>query len=77
MASIQSKTGKSGKKTYYVVVSFTGRHKWIRAGSQRDAKLLRREIESMEESKRLEKLGLSRRNKRIDCMSSDNLDIWV
>ena len=65
MASIQSKKGKNSKKTYYVVVCLRGRHKWIRAGSIRDAKILKREIDSMEESRRLEKLGISGRQKRI------------
>lgn len=33
MPSIQFKKSKSGKRTYYVVVSFKGKHKWIWAGS--------------------------------------------
>ncbi len=31
MASVQSKKNKSGKKTYFVVVSIGGGRKWIRA----------------------------------------------
>jgi len=42
MASIQSKTGISGKKTHYVVLCIQGKHKWIKAGSQKDAKILKR-----------------------------------
>jgi hypothetical protein len=66
MASIQSKKGKSGKKTHYVVISHRGGHKWIKAGSLRDAKILKKEIESLENSKRMEKLGLSANDIRID-----------
>ena len=66
MASIQAKSGKKGKKTYYVVVSYHGKHKWLKAGSLKDAKILKREIESLENSKRMEKLGLTGRHKRID-----------
>ena len=66
MASIQSKKGKSGKKTHYVVISHRGGHKWIKAGSPRDAKILKKEIESLENSKRMEKLGLSTHDIRID-----------
>lgn len=66
MASIQSKNTKSGKKTHFVVVSVGGRHKWIRAGTMAEAKVLKREIESLENSKRLEKLGFSVKEKRID-----------
>lgn len=74
MASIQSKSGKSGKKTYYVVLSIGGRHKWIRAGSLKDAKILKREIESLEESKRFEKLGIARKEKRIDDFFREYLE---
>lgn len=66
MPSIQFKKSKTGKRTYYVVVSFKGKHKWIRAGSQKDARELKRKIDSLENSKRLEKLGLSPLDKRID-----------
>ena len=40
MASIHSQKGKSGKKTYHVVVSHRRSHKWLRAGTLKDAKLL-------------------------------------
>ncbi|MCK5125567.1 MAG: tyrosine-type recombinase/integrase [candidate division Zixibacteria bacterium] len=66
MPSIQFKKSKTGKKTYYVVVSFQGKHKWIKAGTQKEAKELKRKVESMENSQRLEKLGLVSKNKRID-----------
>jgi len=58
MASIQPKKGKAGKKTYYVVICHRGVHKWVKAGTLRDAKTLKKEIESLENSKRMEKLGL-------------------
>ena len=66
MASMQSKTGKSGKRTYYVVVSHQGKHKWLKAGTAKDAKILKKQIESMEEAKRVEKLGFAGRDRRID-----------
>lgn len=59
MASIQSNKGKAGKKTYYVVICHRGGHKWVKAGTLRDAKILKREIESLENSKQMEKLGLT------------------
>lgn len=74
MASVQYKKGKNGKRTYYVVVSLGGRHKWIRAGSIREAKILKREVESMEESRKREKLGLVSRQKRIDGFLQEYLD---
>lgn len=49
-----------------MVIAHHGRRKWIKAGSLKDARILKREIESMEESRRLEKLGLANRDKRID-----------
>jgi integrase len=66
MASIQSKEKVSGKKTFYVVISHRGGHKWIKAGNLRGAKILKKEIESLENSKRVEKLGLSANDIRID-----------
>jgi integrase len=66
MASIQSKKGRNGKKTYYVVVSLQGKHKWIRAGTQQQAKILKKDIESLQDSQKIEKLGLTRTEKRID-----------
>lgn len=66
MASIQSKKNKSGKKTYFVVVPMGDGRKWIRAGTLPEAKALKRELESMENSRRLELLGLSPKKKRID-----------
>jgi integrase len=66
MASIQSKKTKSGKRTYYVVVSQDGRHKWLRAGGLHAAKAMKREVESMQDSERLERLGFGKRERRID-----------
>ena len=59
MASIQSNKDKAGKKTYYVVICHRGGHKWVKAGTLRDAKISKREIESLENSKQMEKLGLT------------------
>ena len=74
MASIQFKKSKSGKKIYYVVVSLKGRHKWIKAGSQKDAKILKKHIESIAESERFEKLGFTSRDIRIDDFFQDYLN---
>lgn len=74
MASIHFKTGKFRKKTYYVVVSFGSKRKWIKAGTLQDAKLLKKNIEGMAESERLEKLGISPREKRIDDVFQEFLD---
>ena len=74
MASIQSKKGKAGKKTYYVVICHQGGHKWVKAGTLRDAKILKKEIESLENSKRMEKLGLVGRHKRIDSFFQEYAD---
>jgi hypothetical protein len=41
MASIHAKVDKQGKKTYYVVVSCQGRHKWLKAGSYTEARRLK------------------------------------
>jgi integrase len=68
MASIQFKKSLKGQKIYYVVVCLRGRHKWIKAGSQKDAKELKRKIESMENAQRLEKLGFSPLDKRVDAL---------
>ena len=50
MASILYKTGKNHKKTYYVVISRQGQKKWVRAGTLNNARILKRVIESMQES---------------------------
>jgi len=47
---------------------------WIRAGSQKDARELKRKIEFLENSKRLEKLGLSPLDKRIDYFFQEYSD---
>jgi hypothetical protein len=56
------------------VICHRGSHKWIKAGTQQDAKILKREIESRENSKRVEKLGLSGRQKRIDDFCQEYAD---
>ena len=66
MASIQHKVGKKGKKTYYVVVSLRGKHRWFKAGTQQAAMILKKDIESLHDSERMEKLGIASKDKRID-----------
>ncbi|MCD6163784.1 MAG: site-specific integrase [candidate division Zixibacteria bacterium] len=66
MASIQFKKNKTGKKTYYVVVSYNSKHKWLKAGALSDAKKLKKQIESLEKSQQMEKLGLTNSTIRID-----------
>ncbi len=74
MASIQSKKAKSGKNTYYVVVCIQGKHKWLKAGTKKDAIQLKKQIESMENSKRIEKLGIVSKNIRIDLFFQEYAD---
>jgi len=74
MASIQFKKSRTGKKTYYVVVSYSGKHKWIKAGTQKEARILKRQIESLENSQRMEKLGLVSETKRIDDLFQEYAD---
>ncbi len=66
MASIQFKKSAAGKKIYYVVVSNRARRKWIKAGNQKNAKYLKKQIEALEETQRIEKLGFSSNEMRID-----------
>ena len=66
MASIQYKMSKNGKKVYYVVESLSGRRKWIKAGSAQDAQRLKRQLEALEKSQRIERLGLTQTRIRID-----------
>ncbi len=66
MASVQFKKGLNRKRAFYVVFSHQGRHRWIKAESQADAKRLKKEIESLSKNQRLEKLGITTRNRRID-----------
>jgi hypothetical protein len=42
MASIQSKKGRGGKKTHYVVVPLGGRRRWIKAGTMKDVHISKR-----------------------------------
>ncbi|MCP4553640.1 MAG: hypothetical protein GY834_16720 [Bacteroidetes bacterium] len=74
MASIQSKKAKSGKMTYYVVVCIQGKHKWLKAGTKKDATQLKKQIESMENSKRIEKLGIVSKSIRIDLFFQEYAD---
>ncbi|MEE9443095.1 MAG: hypothetical protein V3V99_10570 [candidate division Zixibacteria bacterium] len=66
MPSIQFKKSKTGKRTYYVVVSYRGKHKWIKAGTQKQAKELAGKIDSLRNSERLKKPGLATKDKNID-----------
>lgn len=74
MASIQAQKAQNGKKTYYVVVCVSDKHKWVKAGTLQQAKVLKREIEALQESQRIEKLGLTRRDKRIDDFFQEYMD---
>ena len=74
MASVQYKKSKSGKRTYYVVVSFSGKHKWLKAGTLSDARALKRQLESMEKTRRIEKLGLASKMIRIDDFLQKYMD---
>ena len=62
MASVQFKRGQSGRKTFYVVVSAAGRRTWLKAGTLKDAPALKKKIDSMAASERLEKLGCTSSN---------------
>ncbi len=66
MASIQSKSGKTGKKTFYVVVSVHGKHKWLKAGTKQNAVALKKQVDSLENSQLLEKLGFNAKDMRVD-----------
>jgi integrase len=66
MASIQYKLSKKGIKTYYVVEPIGGVRKWLKAGSLKDAQKLKRHLESLGKTERIEKLGLSRTQIRVD-----------
>lgn len=74
MASIQFKRSKTGKKTFYVVISYQGKHKWIKAGTKKEANILKKTIDSLENSERLEKLGLVAKDKRIDDFFQEYAD---
>ncbi|MCH7691712.1 MAG: hypothetical protein IIA17_11815, partial [candidate division Zixibacteria bacterium] len=74
MASIQSKIGKSGSKTYYVVVSYFGKHKWVKAGSNSDAKKLKRQLEKLTNQQRLQGFGAEVVEIRIDDFFHQFLD---
>ena len=66
MASIQHKKSKNGKKTYFVVVPFGDKRKWIKAGNKSEARKLKNHFDSLENSQRVEKLGLVDKQIRID-----------
>jgi integrase len=74
VASIQAKKTESGSKTHYVVVSHAGKHKWIRAGSLKAARLLKREIEALAETERLQRFGFGTRVKRVDTFFQEYLE---
>lgn len=74
MSSVQSKRGGVGKKTFYVVVSVAGKRKWLKAGTLKNAQALKKKIDSMASLERLEKLGISTREKRIDNFFQEYLD---
>jgi len=74
MASIQCKKTKTGKKIYYVVVSAGGKHKWLKAGTQVDARKMKRQVESLQASELFEKLGLSKEQVRIDDFFQQFID---
>jgi len=74
MASIQSKTGKHGKKTFYVVASALGKHRWIKAGTKHQATILKKQIEAMREDERLEKLGISSMELNIETFFAQFLE---
>ncbi len=66
MASIQSKKSKTGKLTHYVVIAHAGKRRWLKAGSLKDARILKKQIESLDDSKRVEKLGLTSKQIRLN-----------
>ena len=59
MASIQSKFGKSGKKTFYVVLSILGKKKWIKAGTRQNALIIKKQLEKLETSQIIDKLNFT------------------
>jgi len=65
---------RPAKKTYYVVVSAGGRHKWLKAGTQADAKKIKRQVESLQISELFERLGLSKEQVRIDDFFQQFID---
>ena len=75
IASIQTKTSKANSKTFYVVLSINGKHKWLKAGaSLSDAKKLKKQVESLERSKQIEKLGLNQETIKIDDFFQQYVD---
>jgi len=74
MAIIQSKTGKSRSKTYYVVVSDFGKHKWLKAESHSNAKKLKKQVEKLTHLERLESLNTGIVQIRIDDFIEQYLD---
>lgn len=57
-----------------MVVSVYGKHKWVKAGSQKEARILKSKIESLENSQRLEKLGIAPHDRRIDNFFQEYAD---
>jgi len=66
MASIQYKISKKGAKTYYVIEPLGGTRKWLKAGTLKDAQKLKQHLESLGKSERIEKLGLTQTQLKID-----------
>jgi integrase len=66
MASIQYKISQKGIKTYYVIEPIGGTRKWLKAGSLKDAQKLKHHLESLGKSERIEKLGLTQTQVKID-----------
>jgi len=66
MASIQYKVSKKGAKTYYVIEPIGGTRKWLKAGTLKDAQKLKHHLESLGKSERIEKLGLTQTQVKID-----------
>ena len=65
-ASIQKKISKNGSKVFYVVESVGGRRKWLKAGTLKDAQQLKKQLQSLDKSQRIEKLGLTLVQLKID-----------
>lgn len=74
MASIQKKADRKGRVTHYVVISATGKRKWIRAGTLSAARTMKKEIEALAQDQQREKLGLSLKPCRIDSFFEEYLE---
>ena len=70
---MQFKRAQSGRKTFYVVVSAAGKHRWLKAGTLKKNQAPQKEIDSMATSERLEVLGIVAREKQIDSFFQEYL----